>query len=114
MSDEKLPACILVVLVEIDASAEAAWNEWYDNVHLPEALACPGVLSGRRYRSASEVSLTDHGASKKSRLTSATLRSTLSHPKMPFQRRNLSGWPAGTILQAKSKHAPKCSIRSDT
>lgn len=65
MSNEKLPACILVVLVEIDASAEAAWNEWYDNVHLPEALACPGVLSGRRYRSASEVSLTDHGVKEK-------------------------------------------------
>ena len=35
---------------EVDAEVEAEWSRWYDEVHLPDALACPGVLSGRRYR----------------------------------------------------------------
>ena len=25
------------------------FNEWYDNVHLPEVLALPGVISAQRY-----------------------------------------------------------------
>ena len=57
-----LPACTLVVTAEIDASVEDEWNQWYDEVHLPEALACPGVLAGRRYHAAKPASLTDHGA----------------------------------------------------
>ena len=57
-----LPACTLVVTAEIDTSVEDEWNKWYDEVHLPEALACPGVLAGRRYRTAKPASLTDHGA----------------------------------------------------
>lgn len=28
---------------------EDAYNEWYDNVHLPEVLAMPGVLSAQRF-----------------------------------------------------------------
>ena len=44
-----LPDCLLIVTAEVDASVEADWNRWYDDVHLPDALACPGVLAGRRY-----------------------------------------------------------------
>ena len=55
-----LPACLLIVEAEIDATVEDAWNTWYDKVHLPDALACPGVLAGRRYR-ASDAAVTDHG-----------------------------------------------------
>ncbi|MCH9672175.1 MAG: DUF4286 family protein [Gammaproteobacteria bacterium] len=54
-------ACLLIVTAQIDAEVEAAWNTWYDTVHLPAALACPGVLSGARYRSAGDASLTEHG-----------------------------------------------------
>jgi hypothetical protein len=57
-----LPACLLIVIAEIDAACEDEWNRWYDEVHLPDALACPGVLCGRRYRSASRLSLTERGA----------------------------------------------------
>lgn len=57
-----LPACLLIVEAEIDAAVEDAWNTWYDEVHLPDALACPGVLAGRRYRAAGDAALTDHGA----------------------------------------------------
>ena len=55
------PPCLLIVIAEIDASVEADWNRWYDEVHLPAALACPGVIGGQRYKSASNLSLTDHG-----------------------------------------------------
>jgi len=40
-----LPACTLVVTAEIDTSVEDEWNKWYDEVHLPEALAWPSTSS---------------------------------------------------------------------
>jgi hypothetical protein len=56
-----LPNCLLVVTVEVDAEIEADWNRWYDDVHLPAALACPGVLRGRRYCSTGQTSESDRG-----------------------------------------------------
>ena len=56
-----LPTCLLIVTAEIDPAFETEWNRWYDEVHLPEALACPGVVRGRRYLSARDAALTDHG-----------------------------------------------------
>ena len=48
-----LPEWLLVVDVEsLDPAVEDGWNRWYDEVHLPEILACPGFLSGTRYLSA--------------------------------------------------------------
>ncbi|HKV16853.1 MAG TPA: DUF4286 family protein [Reyranella sp.] len=47
-----LPNCLLIVTAEVDPEVAAEWNRWYDEVHLPDALACPGVLTGRRYVSA--------------------------------------------------------------
>jgi hypothetical protein len=38
-----------IVRIDIDPQHEAAFNRWYDEVHLPELLACPGWLSARRY-----------------------------------------------------------------
>lgn len=64
MSD--LPGCLLVVTVEIDPAVEAEWNRWYDTVHLPDALRCPGVLRGRRYVSSGDISETVHGRTEKS------------------------------------------------
>jgi len=58
----EFPKCLLVVTAEIDREVEAEWNKWYDDVHLPEALACPGVIRGTRYLAARDASLTDHGA----------------------------------------------------
>lgn len=56
-----MPKWILLVLCEIDAEVEDDWNRWYDEEHLPAALACPGVIHGARYKSDGQVSLTDHG-----------------------------------------------------
>ena len=33
-----LPRYLLIVSAEIDAAVEAAWNKWYDEEHLPDAL----------------------------------------------------------------------------
>jgi hypothetical protein len=62
-----LPTCLLIVTAEVDASVEADWNRWYDDVHLPDALACPGVLAGRRYVSSGEVSESDRGQGRRTR-----------------------------------------------
>ena len=60
----KLPNCLLVVTAEVDAEIEAEWNRWYDEVHLPDALACPGVLSGRRYLSSGDISEKHYDAAR--------------------------------------------------
>ena len=51
-----LPRCLLIVTAEVDEAVEADWSKWYDEVHLPDALACPGVLAGRRYVTAGDIS----------------------------------------------------------
>jgi hypothetical protein len=52
----QFPECLLIVTVEVDAAIEAEWNRWYDTVHLPDALRCPGVRHGRRYVCSGEIS----------------------------------------------------------
>ena len=69
-----LANCLLIVTAEVDASVEADWNRWYDDVHLPDALACPGVRAGRRYVSSGEISESDRGQGKR---TQARLYTTV-------------------------------------
>jgi len=45
----KLPKCLLVVSAEIDPAVEKEWNEWYNNIHLPEIVQCPGFSQAARY-----------------------------------------------------------------
>jgi hypothetical protein len=56
-----LPKCLLIVTAEVDAAVEADWNRWYDEVHVPDVLACPGVVAGRRYVSVGDISESDRG-----------------------------------------------------
>jgi hypothetical protein len=56
-----LPQCLLIVTAQVDADIEDEWNRWYDAEHLPAALACPGVLAGRRYVSRGPVVGVDRG-----------------------------------------------------
>ncbi|WP_162914786.1 DUF4286 family protein [Desertibaculum subflavum] len=53
---------MLIVTAEVDPEVEADWNRWYDDVHLPDALLCPGVLSRRRFVSKGPISESDRGA----------------------------------------------------
>ncbi|MSP30021.1 MAG: DUF4286 family protein [Acetobacteraceae bacterium] len=55
---------LLIVTAEVDAAVAAAWNRWYDTVHLPDALACPGVLSGRRFASVGETRHSERDTSR--------------------------------------------------
>lgn len=61
----EFPECLLIVTAEVDAAIEAEWNRWYDTVHLPAALGCPGVRRGRRYVSSGEVSETVAGQTER-------------------------------------------------
>ena len=40
---------IHIVRIDITPEQEEAFNQWYDEVHLPAILACPGWLSGQRF-----------------------------------------------------------------
>lgn len=62
-----LPSCLLIVTAEVDAAVEEEWGRWYDDVHLPDALACPGVLRGRRYVSSGDISESERGQGRRSR-----------------------------------------------
>jgi hypothetical protein len=42
---------INLVTVDIDHEQEEAFNTWYDEVHVPEIVDCPGWIGNRRYRS---------------------------------------------------------------
>lgn len=58
--------CLLIVTAEVDHEVEAEWNRWYDAVHLPDALRCPGVRRGQRYVSSGEISETTAGKTERS------------------------------------------------
>jgi hypothetical protein len=61
----EFPKCLLIVTAEVDHEVETEWNRWYDTVHLPDALKCPGVLRGRRYVSVGDISETAGGRTER-------------------------------------------------
>ena len=61
----EFPGCLLTVTAEVNPEVEAEWNRWYDTVHLPDALKCPGVRHGCRYVSSGEISETSGGKTEK-------------------------------------------------
>lgn len=48
-TNETLPGSVLVVWNDVAAAAEREYNVWYQAEHLPERVAVPGFLTGRRY-----------------------------------------------------------------
>jgi len=40
---------LLLVMIDIDPAHEGEFHRWYNEEHLPERLACPGFLNGRRF-----------------------------------------------------------------
>ena len=74
------PECLLIVTAEVDPAVEDEWNRWYDTVHLPDALKCPGVRRGRRYVSSGEISETVDGKTEKSARRIYTTVYELDHP----------------------------------
>ena len=94
MNDNILPRCLLIVTAEVDAEVETEWNDWYDTVHLPDALACPGVLRGRRYVQSGEARHSDRGSSSGAATKVYTAIYELAGPEAvatpEFQR--MRGW----------------------
>lgn len=94
MNDNPLPRCLLIVTAEIDAEVEADWNHWYDTVHLPDALACPGVLRGRRYAQSGKAGHSDGGTSSQTESKVYTTVYELAGPEAvttpEFQK--MRGW----------------------
>jgi hypothetical protein len=43
------PEWLNVVTVDIDDAYAATFNRWYNEVHVPEILGCPGWIANRRY-----------------------------------------------------------------
>jgi hypothetical protein len=41
----------MAVSITPDRDHEQMFHEWYETVHVPEVLVCPGFLSARRYES---------------------------------------------------------------
>jgi hypothetical protein len=42
--------CVFLVLSNPTEGREDEYNEWYEQVHLPDVLAVPGVAAAQRYR----------------------------------------------------------------
>jgi hypothetical protein len=40
----------LIVYTSPAEGREEEYNAWYDDIHLPEFIALPGVISGRRFQ----------------------------------------------------------------
>ena len=48
-----MATALFVVKATIPRARERAFNRWYDDVHVPDVLKFPGVVSARRYRALS-------------------------------------------------------------
>jgi hypothetical protein len=45
-----IPRHVYMVDVQVEGCDVDEFNEWYESVHAPEVLACPGFVSARRWR----------------------------------------------------------------
>lgn len=97
--------CLLIVTAEVDPEVEAEWNRWYDEVHLPDALRCPGVLSGRRFVSNGPISESDRG---ERRALGKTLYTTIYQLASPAA----VSTPEFTVMRGWGRFTP--NVRSQT
>ncbi len=52
---------LFIVMAKITADKEEAFNKWYDEVHMPQAMNRLPMLSGRRYKIMDERTLHEGG-----------------------------------------------------
>ncbi len=90
----EFPQYLLIVSAQIEEAVEADWNKWYAEEHLPDALACPVVLSGARYVSAGSASLTKDGQKSQSSAKNYISIYELSGPEAldTPEFTNMRGW----------------------
>ncbi len=99
---------LLIVQAQVEPDVEQSWNQWYDEVHLPEILDCPGFVDGTRY-----VSETDDG---RKYLAIYTLDSGDALESGEFASRR--GWAefkahvtASVLVYSKIRKGSKASVR---
>src|SRR5713226_8217289 len=105
----EFPECLLIVTAEIDTAIEAEWNRWYDTVHLPDALRCPGVRRGRRYVSSGTYRRA-RPVRRNGRRGGSTRRSTSWTARTPSPPRSSARCVAGTNLPRTSARARRSSF----
>jgi hypothetical protein len=44
-----MPKGVLVVMTQAVQGKEDEYHEWYNNVHIPELLAVPGIVAAQRF-----------------------------------------------------------------
>ena len=90
----EFPKCLLIVTAEIDPAVESDWNRWYDTVHLPDALRCPGVRRGKRYVSSGQISETTAGKTERTEKRIYTTIYELDGPEATAtpEFRAMRGW----------------------
>jgi hypothetical protein len=49
MSESALPPYVYLVETTVDPAHEAEAMTWYEDIHIPELLTFPGIVSARRY-----------------------------------------------------------------
>jgi hypothetical protein len=50
-ADDRVASDLInVITTDVVPGYEAEFNRWYNEIHIPEILACPGWTSARRYR----------------------------------------------------------------
>ena len=50
MSDETTPTGLLLTFSDPVEGQEAEYDDWYQNVHLPQVCRIPGIRSAQRFR----------------------------------------------------------------
>ncbi|MGH7488864.1 MAG: DUF4286 family protein, partial [bacterium] len=49
MCPESPVVVLLLTSVDVDPVAAESFNHWYNDVHIPDVMACPGFVSVRRF-----------------------------------------------------------------
>lgn len=49
-----MPTATLLVFSDAVRGQESEYNDWYDDIHIPDVLRLPGVVSARRFRLSAE------------------------------------------------------------
>jgi hypothetical protein len=86
-------SAILCVWNDVDPAIEDDYNDWYLREHIPERLAVPGMLRGRRYRAdeGSPRYMAIYETETISVLTSGVYRAQLANPTA-WTRRVMPGF----------------------
>ena len=47
---QHIGSTIMIVMMDVEAGHEAAFDRWYNEEHLPERMEIPGYISARRFK----------------------------------------------------------------